>query len=203
MQEDEHGLSEEREISRIPRERKANWVYPSPAMFYRALQRKGKGVPAGCVPDMVSIHNQMNDRVWEEIKRMERLLCPRCAEPTLVRFRGRPEDLSPLAAWHVLVRGGMAPFDRHDWVISRAKIGHADVRERAASMDRPGGEDGPPVDAIRCADPGENTRTVRYVIDFYGGNEDEGHSTFHVHVRPAVDGPWGLYDRLKLWYRTR
>ena len=36
----------------------------------------------------------------------------------LLRFRGRPDDLSPLA-WARYAVGGGKPFDRHDWYIDR------------------------------------------------------------------------------------
>lgn len=113
-------LSTARESSTIPRsDGGSTWQYPSPLMFYNALHRKGKGVPADSVSDMVAIHNQLNEAVWSEVAEKEQFLAPQCGEPKLKRFMGRPDELSPTAWWHVWVRGGEAPFDRHDWVVER------------------------------------------------------------------------------------
>jgi cytochrome c heme-lyase len=41
-----------------------------------------------------------------------------CVAPSLLRFRGRPDDLSPLARLRSWL-GGPLPFDRHDWWVDR------------------------------------------------------------------------------------
>lgn len=108
-----------REASTIPRaDTNTTWQYPSPRMFYTALHRKGKPVPAESIDSMLDVHNALNEAVWEELVSNERILAPSCP-PKLIRFMGRPDELSPRAWWHVKVRGGEAPFDRHDWVIDR------------------------------------------------------------------------------------
>lgn len=112
------GLSVKREDSSIPREEDTTWQYPSARMFYNALQRKGKGVPAEAIDSMLAVHNYLNEAVWREIVEHERYLHPGCV-PRLKRFLGRPDDWSPRAWYHVRVRGGAPPFDRHDWVIDR------------------------------------------------------------------------------------
>lgn len=112
-------LSTDREASTIPRDDASRWQYPSPRMFYNALRRKGKGVPAEAIDSMLAVHNFLNEAVWEEIVQKEALLHPECAEVKLKRFMGRPDDLSPTAWWHVKIRGGEAPFDRHDWMVDR------------------------------------------------------------------------------------
>ncbi len=115
-----HGLGSERETSAIPRaDSGGRWQYPSASMFYNALVRKGKGVPPSEVDSMLAIHNGLNDAVWAEIVEKEAAIHPECPAVKLVRFQGRPSDLSPTAWWHVRVRGGQPPFDRHDWVIDR------------------------------------------------------------------------------------
>lgn len=117
-------LSAAREASTIPKAditadtNDTNWQYPSPRMFYNALLRKKKSVPPEFIQDMLMVHNQLNESVWNEIVSRERILSPQCT-PKLKRFLGRPEDLSPRAWWHIKVRGGEPPFDRHDWVIDR------------------------------------------------------------------------------------
>ena len=39
-------------------------------------------------------------------------------------------------------------------------------------------------------------KEVRYVIDYYGGSTD---TEFHVDVRPAVDTPSAVFDRVRKW----
>ncbi|PJF16786.1 Cytochrome c and c1 heme-lyase [Paramicrosporidium saccamoebae] len=112
-------LSTVREESTIPRaDAETTWQYPSTRMFYAALQRKGKPVPPDAVESMVNVHNALNEAVWAEVVKTESVLAPQC-RPQLVRFTGRPEEWSPRAWWHVRMRGGLPPFDRHDWIIDR------------------------------------------------------------------------------------
>lgn len=116
-------LSTEREASKIPKSGAGTtWQYPSAQMFYNALVRKGKAddVDENDVATVVSVHNAMNEDTWDRVVTWEKLH-PRAAEnegPKLVRFRGRPDDLSPLA-WARYLMGGGKPFDRHDWWIER------------------------------------------------------------------------------------
>lgn len=49
----------------------AHWVYPSPQQFQNALTRKGKQAPEESVAMMVSIHNFLNERAWQEVRRWE------------------------------------------------------------------------------------------------------------------------------------
>jgi cytochrome c heme-lyase len=52
-------------------------------------------------------------------------------------------------------------------------------------------------------------KQVRYVIDYYSGREDEpGVPVFHADIRPALDSPGALVDRVRmgmteLWDRWR
>ena len=60
----------------------------------------------------------MNEITWQDVRTWELLHKDECGEPTLLRFLGRPDDLSPLArirSWF----GGPLPFDRHDWYVDR------------------------------------------------------------------------------------
>lgn len=110
-----------RETSTIPKGgTESTWVYPSPQMFYNALVRKGKAedVTEADMEAVVSVHNSMNERAWQTVAQWERLHAQECGNPRLMRFLGRPHDLSPKARMHVLM-GGDAPFDRHDWYIDR------------------------------------------------------------------------------------
>lgn len=95
------------------------WEYPSHQQFYNALRRKGHETNEADVPVMVDIHNFLNDACWEEIKRWESTCHPQSAAGvSLVKFRGRPEELSPKARIMTLL-GSAKPFDRHDWTIDR------------------------------------------------------------------------------------
>lgn len=91
-------------------------------MFYNALKRKGKGddVDEEMVSTIVSIHNNMNEKTWEQVLEWERLHASACKEePKLVRFMGRPDDLTPRAWLANKVLGKDKPFDRHDWFVDR------------------------------------------------------------------------------------
>jgi cytochrome c heme-lyase len=85
-----------------------------------ALKRKGKGddVTEDDMDAVVHAHNSMNEITWQEVRTWELLHKEECGQPTLLRFLGRPDDLSPLArirSWF----GGPLPFDRHDWYVDR------------------------------------------------------------------------------------
>lgn len=104
-----------------------NWEYPSPQQMYNALLRKGyTDTDVTAVESMVAVHNFLNEGAWAEIVEWERrfgrglsrgwrvsrrgeenapaeLEKVESAEgeppqPTLVRFQGRPKDLTPKAA---------------------------------------------------------------------------------------------------------
>jgi cytochrome c heme-lyase len=54
-------------------EQSDKWVYPSEQQFYNALKRKGYETDEKEIPMVVSIHNDMNERCWQEIVRWEAL----------------------------------------------------------------------------------------------------------------------------------
>ncbi|KAF2235460.1 hypothetical protein EV356DRAFT_575841 [Viridothelium virens] len=107
---------------------------------------------------------------------MEREMEAAMPEPRLLRFMGRPNDLTPKAYLHQFLAriaparfSGEPPFDRHDWYVSR-----------------------------RLPDGSE--REVRYVIDYYSGPPEEtGEPVFFLDVRPAVDGPTSAAERAIRW----
>jgi len=70
------------------------------------------------VATQVTVHNNMNERTWRRVMQYEALHADECADPKLLRFRGRPDELSDKARLRV-ERGEPEPFDRHDWVIDR------------------------------------------------------------------------------------
>jgi len=122
--EDQHAaLSTDRVASTIPRggDCEEKWVYPSQQMFYNALQRKGKaeGVDESSMASVVAIHNNMNERAWKEVVEWEQRHGADGADPQLVRFQGRPDELTPKARLKMALGLAQRPFDRHDWVVDR------------------------------------------------------------------------------------
>jgi len=117
-------LPVERESSSIPKGgTESTWSYPSPQMFWNSLVRKNKteGVSEEDMESVVRIHNNMNESTWKQILEWEKLHPQpkdEGKEPTLLRFLGLPDQLSPKAQLKVIL-GHQPPFDRHDWVVDR------------------------------------------------------------------------------------
>ena len=130
-------LPTEREPSTIPKgSGDGNWEYPSPQQMYNALLRKGyTDTDITAVESMVSVHNFLNEGAWAEIVEWERRfgrglsrgwdMCRRgeegamtwasidaneeeVIEPKLIRFQGRPKDMTPKAAM-IQVMGWIYP----------------------------------------------------------------------------------------------
>lgn len=117
-------LSKERVKSTIPKAgtESDTWVYPSPQMFWNALVRKNKsdGAAEEDMDTVIKIHNNMNENTWNQVLAWEKLHAveEEDKQPKLLRFTGRPDELSPRAQLKVLF-GHPAPFDRHDWIVDR------------------------------------------------------------------------------------
>jgi cytochrome c heme-lyase len=197
-------LPTDREPSSIPKGTgEGNWEYPSPQQMYNALLRKGyDDTDPTAVESMVSVHNFLNEGAWAEVTEWERRfsrglgkgweMCRRgeagsmasaeiganvdeVPQPKLIRFQGRPKEMTPKAAWVQFL--GMLypskfqtepPFDRHDWYVQREQAGQQ--------------------------------KEVRYVIDYYSGGEDEdGEQIFYLDVRPAIDTPTQAIERAMRW----
>lgn len=123
---DSANLATTRQESSIPRAldseaERARWNYPSQRMFYNALRRKGHAVASKDIPTLLHIHNTLNEQVWERLlTQWETLHSSECTKQrTLVRFAGKPGELSWKAWFLGLVRGTPKPFDRHDWIVDR------------------------------------------------------------------------------------
>lgn len=116
-------LSTERIKSSIPKggTNDDNWTYPSPQMFYNSLARKDKlgDTTESEIESVVALHNNMNEKTWQKVVQWESLLTSSDQhQPKLLKFMGRPSDLSPkarLKSW----MGHPLPFDRHDWTVVR------------------------------------------------------------------------------------
>ncbi|KAM3446710.1 hypothetical protein MY3296_009416 [Beauveria thailandica] len=197
-----HALPTSREESTIPKgDGDGTWEYPSPQQMYNALLRKGYAdTDITAVESMVSVHNFLNEGAWAEIVGWEQRfhrglyrgwqLCKRGEEhfeeemdrnwdgeepePSLIRFQGRPKDMTPKAAMLQVLGwiypskfGTEPPFDRHDWYISRQVNGEQ--------------------------------KEIRYVIDYYSDDADESDEpVFYLDVRPAAT-PQGAAERIIRW----
>lgn len=177
-------LSTERVISSIPKGKSSDqgsWEYPSPQQMLNAMLRKGKGedIDEEAVTSMVDVHNFLNEGAWDQILEWEvKHTKETKVEPRLLRFTGRPDDMSPRAQIYMWLGGifpehfnTQPPFDRHDWTILRSK-------GREKGWDE-----------------------VRYVIDYYGAPDDEvtGMPSFMLDTRPALDSIGSAVDRLEHW----
>lgn len=170
------GLPTDREVSTIPRSGGpgGNWVYPSQAQFFAAMQRKNWDPQAADMASVVPIHNAVNERAWTEILKWEEPVLAgkpasfsQCGGPQLVSFTGDARKLSPKARLNATFLGWQKPFDRHDWVITR------------------------------CGE-----QTVEYVIDFYTGKPNPampGLPSFYLDVRPKMNTIEGVRMRVMKW----
>ena len=172
-------LPKDRVMSTIPKgDGSGTWEYPSPQMFYNALVKKGKGggVEEQDMEAVVAIHNNMNEGTWKQVLQWEDMHCDTCSAPRkLVRFLGRPDELSPKAALKYYLGLAPRPFDRHDWTVDRCGtevryiIDYYDVAEKRS-------EDRVPAQM----------------------NEEGAVPSIYCDVRPAGDTPSQLFDRLRM-----
>jgi cytochrome c heme-lyase len=220
-------LPTERTESSIPRDAAGNWDYPSPQQFYNALVRKGFPTPENEVETMVQIHNFLNEAAWDEVQKWEaqenkcvfvfffplhfdlrwitRLtnVCVwfgRDERLQLVRFKGRPGELSPKARFF-LFAGWLLP-SRFKYVFFLGCIGpSATAVTDIVALPR---SDEPPFDRhdwiVRRGSTGEE---VRYVIDYYGAPPlPDGSPVFSLDVRPALDNVSSISMRVRAATRS-
>ncbi|KAH3900128.1 related to Cytochrome c1 heme lyase [Saccharomycodes ludwigii] len=114
-------LSEEREISSIPRTGKHdNWIYPSQKQFYEAMLRKNWKPNTDDMKTVIPIHNNINERVWNFIQMWEKNQGgDKCGGIELTSFKGDAKKLTPRAWIRSSILGYSKPFDRHDWTVNR------------------------------------------------------------------------------------
>ncbi|KAG0238338.1 Cytochrome c1 heme lyase [Actinomortierella wolfii] len=94
------------------------WIYPSEQMFFNAMKRKNWNPREEDMKYVVPIHNMVNEMAWRHILRWEKGMSDGCGGPKLVRFEGKPKEVTPKARlWSWM--GYALPFDRHDWVVDR------------------------------------------------------------------------------------
>lgn len=176
-------LPTQRTISTIPKgesDLEGLWEYPSPQQMLNAMLRKGKAkdIPEDAVESMVDVHNFLNEGAWQQILMWEEKYTEQTrTEPRLLKFIGKPHDLSPRAQMYLALAkvfpetfNSQPPFDRHDWTVLRSN-----------------GKDG--------------WDQVRYVIDYYSAPDDEdtGMPAFMLDTRPALDSVGNCVDRFTHW----
>lgn len=172
-------LSKERVPSTIPKAGTDNqtWVYPSPQMFWNALVRKQKteGASESDMNTVISIHNNMNETTWRQVLAWEALhpVSNDDLKPKLLRFLGRPFDLSPKARLKTWIGGHIAPFDRHDWIVDR---GGKEVRYV--------------IDYYHDESAVDIDQTPKHLKDI------QSMKSIKVDVRPALDSLESIWDRL-------
>lgn len=173
-------LSTERQKSNIP---KANspgetWVYPSQQMFWNAMLRKGwrwkdeAGISSDTMAHIIHIHNNNNEAAWHEVLKWESLHHKKCGQPKLKSFGGKGILLSYIYP-NVLPRISKRFAPTNHYLINK-RSGRYVYRE------------------------------VRYVIDYYDGGDvnPQDHKFAVLDVRPALDSPTALWDRMKVaWWR--
>jgi cytochrome c heme-lyase len=178
-------LATDRVSSTIPKggQTSSTWTYPSPQQFYNALSRKGKlnqkaaGEEASeeDMASVVALHNNMNEKTWAKVVEWEHQTYDDHATPKLLKFMGRPHDLSPKARFKHYVLGHPLPFDRHDWTIVR--------------------KDGTTVRYVidYYYDDSRAQETEKSAMPDL--HDRDGTPSLLVDVRPALDGPQQWYAR--------
>eukprot|EP00986_Skeletonema_menzelii_P021198 scaffold33611_cov143-Skeletonema_menzelii.AAC.1 len=150
----------------------SQWMYPSEQQFYNAMRKKGYNPPIEAIPSVLKIHNAVNERSWLQVRKWEKELHNN-EEPKLVKFVGRPKDLSPKAFFNSRVLMTQEPFDRHDWYVEDTDGGEP----RRYVIDFYEGKETP-------AEQQKQTTTIMKPPSMY------------IDVRPALDTPGAALDRI-------
>lgn len=147
-------------------------------MFYNALARKGKlnDADEDEMTSVVAIHNNMNEKTWNKVVEWEKLISPGTGQPMLLKFCGRPHDLSPKAMIKHYVLGHPLPYDRHDWTILRGD--GSTVRYVIDYY----------YDESRAGEDEQSAMPLLHDVN--------GTPSLLVDLRPALDSPVQLWNRL-------
>eukprot|EP00977_Amphora_coffeiformis_P015504 scaffold4528_cov162-Amphora_coffeaeformis.AAC.4 len=154
----------------------STWTYPSPQMFYNSLARKNKlgDTKEDEIDSVVALHNNMNEKTWTRVQEWESVTAD--GQPKLLKFTGRPTDLSPKAMFKHYVLGHPLPYDRHDWTILRK-----DGTTVRYVIDYYYDETRAREDAASAKPDLKDTQATPSLL---------------VDVRPALDGPNELWNRI-------
>ena len=160
----------------VPAHQRTNssqWMYPSEQQFYNAMRKKGYNPPIEAIPSVLKIHNAVNERSWMQVRKWEKELHNN-EEPKLVKFVGRPKDLSPKAFFNSRVLMTQEPFDRHDWYVEDTNGGEP----RRYVIDFYEGKETPVVQQQK------QSPSIMKPPSMY------------IDVRPALDTPGAAVDRI-------
>lgn len=137
-------------------------------------KNKTEGVSEKDIETVIAIHNNMNEGTWRQVTLWEDLhkVSGPGREPKLLRFIGRPDELSPKARLKVLF-GHPEPFDRHDWVVDR---GGREVRYV--------------IDYYHDESAVGRDQRPKHLQDM------SAMQSIHVDVRPALDSVGAVIDRV-------
>ncbi len=178
--------------SKVPAHQPANsshWTYPSEQQFYNAMRKKGYQPPIETIPFVLKIHNSVNERSWSEVCKWERELHGN-DNPKLVKFVGRPKDLSPKAWWNSRVLMTQEPFDRHDWYVEDNEKEGGDPRRYV--IDFYEGREDTSRNGSRGGIPGTGSEGTSPVMK---------PPSMYIDVRPALDTPSAAFDRVTMAIR--
>ena len=153
------------------------WTYPSPQQFYNALVRKGKAddTTEDDIASVVALHNNMNEKTWAKVVEWEHQTYKDGTTPKLLKFMGRPHDLSPKAWLKHKIFGHPMPYDRHDWTVLR--------------------DDGTTVRYTIDYYYDESRAQTSEESSMPELHDRDATPSLLVDVRPALDGPSQLYAR--------
>jgi cytochrome c heme-lyase len=168
------------------------WVYPSEQQFYNAMKRKGwEGVDERTIPDVVRIHNAVNEGGWSQVQRWEQILYQN-SNPRLVKFVGRPKDTSPRAWFLTNILWYRPPFDRHDWYVDAGSHREESPRRYV-------------IDFYEGTDLNRNDKDfISFITSRFGRSQENGVPpsllpSIYLDVRPAIDSPKIVFDRFKMF----
>ena len=174
-----------------------HWQYPSEQQFYNAMLKKGYRPPVESIPSVLQIHNAVNERSWLQVCKWEKEIHNN-VEPRLVKFVGRPKDISPKAWLNSRVFMTQEPFDRHDWFIEDKDGG--EPRRYVIDFYEGKEKTGDLVPSLSSAATGKDGKI--------GGGSGSGSSmpvmkppSMYIDVRPALDNPSAAVDRMTMVVR--
>ncbi|KAL7486225.1 hypothetical protein ACHAW6_011818 [Cyclotella cf. meneghiniana] len=161
------------------------WMYPSEQQFYNAMLRKGYRPPIESIPSVLRIHNAVNERSWLQVCKWEKELHGN-EDPKLVKFVGRPKDISPKAWFNSRILMTQEPFDRHDWYVEtksgeprRYVIDFYEGKEKTGDVANLAGKE---------KGSGKLAPVMRP-------------PSMYIDVRPALDNPSAALDRMTMFVR--
>ena len=161
------------------------------------MLKKGYRPPVESIPSVLQIHSAVDERSWLQVCKWEKEIHNN-VEPSLVKFVGRPKDISPKAWLNSRVFMTQEPFDRHDWFIEDKDGG--EPRRYVIDFYEGKEKTGDLVPSLSSAATGKDGKI--------GGGSGSGSSmpvmkppSMYIDVRPALDNPSAAVDRMTMVVR--